>query len=567
MRIIAVLGIAILFFGVSAGEVYACGGGAPFFIQDLEGMDIIVHATVLDVDDRGYSAIIQVDNYFKGSGANYLAVVRHPVALEVVSGIRGYDTSCLYSGGGQEWVNGSSGYFALSSNGDGTYTDSIGLYRGMPHFISSDGQIEYYSSDFTTNVGWQLNTVSVAEFEALLLEIGSRSEMHPPTFVAYPLMRFLYLTTESGLRYRLNPDRSLTELDPEVDPLAISNDGSHVVFQLDEGNLGFQYLSLTKKPLFEDIRFDGGWLIPQDGYSALFSPDSNFVAVQEETQLVIYMFDNYERGGYGQRMRMQAVGTAEILRTSRDNVLPVMWSEDSTTIAYQDQRGIWLWDIFEDAEPYLALSGNGEHTLIGISQTGRYIRYDNAETWGLLDIQSGEIHINAIAAPDERNLIYIQSEFPAGTPDINRWDNRLCQIPLALTCPIYISFAMNADGVWPDIFWYKNDQIALLGCREENCYVASYPWRLSIGNTNNHRSQLNTPLPLMTAFAYDLTYDQPVVAVEGYVLEFGFYPSYERDEPSDLPVDIDLVDLRDVLDSPIVKLEWGQPIFYYHSQP
>ncbi|MEQ8672111.1 MAG: hypothetical protein RLP44_20905 [Aggregatilineales bacterium] len=538
----------------------ACSGGAPFFIQDFEDHDVIVYATVLEVDERGYNAILQVNRYYKGEDGEYLAVMRYEPALEYTAAIRDYDTSCTYSGGGQTWIVGSQGYFALSNSGNGTYRDIFSQYQGSPHFFVQDGMIEYYDYDIRNeHSGWQLQRVLVQEFESLLLDYGARETAIQPEPNAYPLMRFLNITTESGQRYQLNPDRSISPLDPETSPMAISNDGSHLAFRIDDEQVGFQYLELTRKPFFEDITFDGGWLIPQPGQSAIFSPDSNFVAVGEENAVTIYMFDNYERGGYGQRMTMQVIAQTNISQPLDE--LNIVWSADSTTFAYQDGDGIWIWDIFESGEPQLAVSQEEQLVLLDLSRSGRYVRYNLSDVSLLLDIESNEVYENAIATPDERNIIFVQTEYSEDIPDINRKGDRQCTAPLSESCPIYVYF-----GDFPfEFFWYKHNQIAGLLCSEEACYVVSYHWQLAIG-THAYENRLDNIIPLVNALDYDLTYDQPVIAVDDYILEFGFYDNWMRDEPGDPPILINGVDLSNVLDSPIVDLEWGLPIFYRHDQ-
>lgn len=560
MRRLVLTCLLLLLSIVTTNPVHACGGGAPFAVQFLEDHDFIVHATVLEVDERGYNAILQVDRYFKGHGGEHLAVMRYPPALEVVAAVRGYDTLCLYSGGGQEWIVGSEGYFALSNNGDGTYVDVFSSYGGAPHFFVQDGMVEFYNYDVTTAGSFQLRSLPVDEFETLLLDYGGIDAPIEPTENAYPLMRFLTVTTESGGQYLLNPDRSVTHLDPENAPLAVSNDGSHVVFRHDDEQLAFQYLSLVRLPFFEDRGTGSRWSIPQPGRSASFSPNSNFVAVWEATQLTIYMFDNYEVGGYGQHMRMQVVASADVEWALNESTPPTAWSSDSTTIAYQDERGIWLMDIFEQSEPQLIVPQDDTFTLLDISASGRYVRYGQPETWTLLDVRTGDTFENAIATPDERNFIYLQPEFPEGTPDVDRRDDRECTAPLSNSCPIYLR------GRWTsrfDFFWYTHDQIALIDCSDEACYIRSHHWQLSIASTSYDR-RLDTILPLISAIDYDILYDQWVVVMNDYTLDFGLYTSWDRDEARNPPIDIDSVDLRDQLDSPIVRLEWGQPIFYDH---
>ncbi|MEM9950052.1 MAG: hypothetical protein AAF846_00520 [Chloroflexota bacterium] len=551
-----IIGITF-FFSNYTSPIQACGGGANYRIEWLTDTDIIVQGTVIDVDDRGYNAIIRVHQYFKGDGGEYITVARYPSALEYVAAIRDYDTSCLYAGGGQQWIDGSVGYFGLMNNGNGTFNDSISPYLGVPHYYNDNGIVTYYSFDANTDIQPQLEMATTTEFEELLLEFGHRASSSAPETNPYPLMRFLNITTESGQRYRLNPDRSLTPQSDNSDPIAISNDGSHIVFRHSESELGFQYLSLNPKPLFEDITNDGGWIIPQIGENAYFSTDSNFVAVQEANAMTIYMFDNYESGGYGQRMTMQVIAQVDVSWLSESQ--PIVWSADSAVVAFQDSQGIWTWDLFEQLEPTLAVSDSTNINLLELSQSGQYVRYSRNDTWELLNLETGEVFERAIATPDESNLIYMYVEYLDDVLDINRSGERDCNVPLRHSCPIYIQGSDNFD-----YFWYKHNQVGSIRCWEEGCWLSSYSWQLSVG-ARGYKQRLDMPILSYTAFDYDIFYDQPVFAVEGYRLEFGFYPSYERDELSDISVNIDFVDLTNLLDSPIIELEWGQPIFYRHN--
>ncbi len=551
MRKLVVICCLVVLSVVYATPAAACSGWSEFFVQDFEYMDLIVHAKVLEADDRGFNAVLQVDSYFKGVGSEYLAVERYPAALQTTKTARDYDTSCLYSGGGEQWIAGSEGYFALDNNENGTYTDGASNYSGTPHFYEESGQVEFYDYEDFKNEQYERRSLPVAKFESVLLQYGGKEKPIEPVPNAYPLKRFLTITTESGKRYQLNPDRSVTWLDPETSPLAVSNDGSHVVFSMDDSQIGFQYLWLTKP---DENRIDYAPLTAQAGIAGEFSPDSNFVAVQEAKNITVYLFDNYERGGYGQRMTMRVIGgkSADWLASGDD--FPLVWSADSSTIAYQDTEGIWIWDIFESAEPQLVVKQSDGLRLLDISNSGRYVRYQQGDQWLLLEVPTGELFENAIATPNESNLIYVQQEYPEGTPDVNRKGetSRECQAPLSQSCPIYLTTWQKTFSY----FWYNNNQIAIVSCDSENCYVVITPIDLAIGNVK-YQSYTERIIGLFDALDYDITYGKPAVAVNGYTLQFGFYADWFRDDDR-----LDSVDLSGALDSPIVKLEWGLPLFY-----
>lgn len=539
---------------MSFSETYACSGGFPFTVDRLPRTDVIVHATVVEVDDRGYNAILRVDRYFKGEGSEYVAVMRWEPGLEVSADIRSYVTGCLYDGGGALWIPGSEGYFALGRQSNGTFTDGNGG-RFETHFYVDEGNIEFYRR--TGEYEFETETQTVAQFEHLLLDVGGKTEPSKPTGrAAYPLMRFLEITTEAGTRYRLNPDRSLSQLDEKQDPLAISPDGSHLAYRA-EGDM----IRLS-------AAYAEQWDLPRvAGKRILFSPDSNFAALWDEKSLIIEMFDNYVFAGR-QLMSLQTVAEADLKVADRERLSQVAWSGDSTTVVFSDDSGLWSWDVFEQAEPRQIMLAEELSTfsLLEASRSGRYVRYGNDEDWTLIDTETGERIENAIATPDERNLIYINAENPPATLfDLSLMDesyqHQSCTAPIMESCPIVI----DREG-YRQLFWYKHDQIGILSCGDKFCSINSYSWDVSIARVpysidareQYGRSLSYSSLPLTSDLAYDEQNDQFVEVIGDYSLKVGLFPT---------PLEYSIlfgtvIDFSEQLDSPIAQIEWGQPIFY-----
>ena len=560
----------------------ACGGYEATPIDGMvEFSELVVSASVEYVDKLAKNVILKVDRYFKGSGGKYLAVVNYRPAVYHADTVRDYDHGCLSIGPwNTRFRKDEYGYFALQANHDGTYgyySESVWIpgdvlkYRKLE---STEGLVEFF---LYSRSEYELETPApVDEFEDLLLQTSNRSETTPPVGNNYPLMRYLNITTESGKRYRLNPDFSVTWLDPAKLPIAISNDGSHVMFRLEMDELAFQYLALVRKELHWCPYCQGvgsatiggsalsvgaytydGWLEPVKGWYATFSPDSNFVAVQERDQLLVYMFDNWSLAEYeyGQMMGMEVVAGQHVWWDPFFGEEPLAWSADSTTIAYQDSRGIWHWDIFEETHPQLILPGDGSKELLDVSKSGRYLRYSHDETWSLIDVETGEIHERAIATPDERNLIFVQPSYPEGTVVLfNGRENhyrkawRTCQAPLS-KCPIHIVY--HDEPI--DIFEYQPGWIGLVSRNS----VELFPWYLSM-----EESQLRIlaePPAAINAFDYDQIYNVPAIAYGEYTIGLGF--TGDIDKTSDEEGLYTPVNLQGELDSPIFDLEWGQPVF------
>ena len=537
-------------------EAQACSGYPWFGVEDLPTMDLLVKATVIDTDYY-HNAILRIEEYYKGEGERFVTVMRYSPALISGAYVRGYDTGCLYAGEGQSWVKGSQGYFGLLSNGDGTYTDYNG---GTAQFFPVDGLIAYqegategYAAEFDDP-----NTITEKEFIAQMLELGGRSDpLLPPDDKVnfYPLLRFLNITTENGTRYQINPDRSLTRLAEDA-PLAISPDGAHVAFQVDEETIAFQYI-------YTEYIYDREYYAEEDfsdrfvpGQAVRFSNESSFAAVWDHDHLSIYMFANYgseSEYGYGNPFSINEVATIQLAKD--DQLAQVMWSPDSSTLVWEDSSGIWRWNIYEDAAAERLLPAaviEGDAALMDASTYGRYVRVGTNAGWTLIDSETGETFIDTLAAPTEKFLVYLNGSISAP-------QYQPCTPPLRDTCWTELP---GADRMIP--FIYQGNLLGLAGCAADapSCRVAAYSWHPAIGDSHYFGGRfIEEAITGLRQVAYDPQFEQAAILVGDYDLYFDFYSDYYLEEESYLPY-LDILRLEDQLDSPVVSIEWGQPIFF-----
>jgi len=554
-RLICLSSFIVLIATLSPLTAWACSGYFSFSAEDLPEMDLIVRATVIDADDRGYSAVVRVDEYYKGEGPALLTVMRYTVGLETGNAVRGYDTGCLYDGQGHRWRPGSEGYFGLLQHANHIYSDS---YYGSAHFIAKDGQVAY---DEVTHPGlWSPPTiVSEDDFVAKLLEAGGREEpVAPTTDVAarFPLKRFLMITTENGARYQVNPDRSVTPVKAETARF-ISPDNAHVAMRIDENTLGFTYI-WTSGPSPEEIE----QMIKLPGHDLRFSNDSHMVAVWDDSQLAVYMFRRGGAGAYldwGFGMQMDKIASSPLELTEGASAI-VQWSADNSTIAWQDDSGIWRWDLYNDGErSRVNPSSNAESAkLLDLSESGRYVRYLTDTGWELYDSETGEVFANALASAGDRHLIFVNS---ADAP-INYWGDRgNCRPPLRKNCAVHMGMT-NIETI--TVFPYQMELLGLIGCTGEQCKVWGRSWHPA--SPNQYRGKiggryLDKNMTNLRQVAFDPAYDQPAILRGDYQIEFSFYNSDYFDKPDYLPY-LDYLNLEGVVDSPIVSIEWGRPIFY-----
>ena len=415
---------------------------------NLPKMDVWVRATVMDVDDRGFSAIMKVHEYYKGEGPEWLAVVRYPVGLETAHRVRGYPTTpCIFAGYGTRLSHGREGYYGLKSNGNGTFTD---LLWNAAHYFFIDGEMdgEYYVDD--PDEYMDLIVLTESEFVARLLEIGEREIAAKPIQSdesRHPLMRYLRVTLENGQRLHVNPDRSVSLLGDD-DPIAISPDGAHTVYREDNDTLVFNYI-WGKHYMAEGFRDQ----IRRPGQYAVFSPDSNMVAVWNDEHLAIYLYRHQgvprEVGWYDGIALDHDVSTN--LQEWDSGDLMISWSADSSTIVWQDASGIWRWNIFEDAVPKLVQCAPhlAAYKLMSLSRSGRYVSYRSSTRIHLYDSHTGETHKDATVAPNENTII----TFEPDRDRLREWERaKSCRAPMNENCAAMLTYS---EGSFVSSFPYQ----------------------------------------------------------------------------------------------------------------
>lgn len=556
-RILLISSLLLVMMGFGFGEAYACS--IPQFTVDyLSSADVIIYAKVIEVDESSLNAILSVERYFKGGGSQYLPVVTQSPGEIAANRHREYSLGGCAGVGGRSWLLGEEGYFALERRDNGAFDNHVGNGSvGTIDFSEFERTVQFKRTDDTQSNGYREENLPVADFERLIVELGGGTEVSLPDVNSrYPLRRFLDITTEAGTRYRLNPDASITQLDPRLDPIAISPDGTHKAFRLDETTLAFS--TYVRFPNSKSFTFDGQEFqlyYEVAGRSLHFSPDSNFVSVWDENQLTIYMFNNFTMYYDGRLMGLFSIGKLDLQAESADDLSLAAWSGDSTTLVYRDGAGLWRWNIYHDAAPTLLLPPEAltAFSLLEVSSSGRYVRYGENHQWMLLDTETGEVRQNALITPNEGNLIYLNVEPPNEFQlDIPYEYN--CAIPLTETCPYYIQ---HQD--LQHMFWYRNNQLVMVGCSQDECMWRELSWNRAINRSGANQQDSQG---FIRDLAYDDQFDTLAIVRSNDLLEVTmpsgrdiYYLCCREDDRY-------VLDLTGQLDSPIARIAWGQPIFY-----
>lgn len=566
-RFLGLIAVHLLLSVIAPSTSFACQGPYPFDFAQISEMDVWVRATVLEVDDRGFSAVLKVHEYFKGEGPERLAVVRYPVGLHTARRVRGYPTAdCIYAGSGTPLIDGKVGYYGLKSNGDGTFTDAL---WNAAHYFFIDGEMdgEYYVDD--PDGSMEEIVLTEDEFVARLLEVGGRDNSvkpHQSEESRYPLMRYLLVTLEDGTLLHVNPDRSLSILGID-DPIAISPDGAHTIYRESDDTLLFNYI-WGEGFMPEDFRDQ----IRQRGKYAAFSPDSNMAAVWDDEHLAVYIYRDRGIPGnteWGPRwhpgMAIEHAATASLWIVDSRNLV-VRWSADSSTIVWQDSSGIWYWNLFEEATLKIVPGASDRETqrLLDVSRSGRYVSYRHGGEIRVYDSQTEALYDNAWVAPNES---YVNRGESSQDSETDERPYVACRAPMNANCA---NEPLRPDRSMITEFPYLMELLGWVNCSENNqCDVYGRSWHPSTTLTGagySYGREITTIWNDVRQIAYDPFYEQPAVLRGEYQIEFDFFDSrlfegwFDNDEAG--LARLDYLNLEGVVDSPIASIEWGQPIFY-----
>lgn len=595
---VPVLILLLSWMTFSVPSVYACSGGVGVTpdISVLLNRDVLIRGIV--VENSGGNSIIRVERYLKGSGNEYILLNQQSPALYINKSIRNYDYGCNYSRTPLATV-GTQAYFSLDSELNGTYTAEIdGMLRVLPVHRDENGRyVEYvhFNGENYTNANYDPNLVdfirvSEEEFEARFAEIYGHSAVFPEIASEfenpYPRFRELFVTTESGQEYMMPVDRdSLIPIDREISDCGencpiVSPDGGHFAIpfpdQESQYAIGYYPQSFEILEWYDGITFAPGstnertYIPPRiHAQQLLFSPDANYIMAWDNAILSVYTF-NIEpfRSNYGYFPTLSLITELPLVTNSAITFDRLAghgaWSANSNAIAYWDAEGLKWLDLTTMSEPELIeenieylfrhrMGANANQSnnviyapLLELSSTGRFVRYGFVDEWILYDNLSEQSYENALVSPDETGIVRIiitQMGVNVSTPLEYE-----CTAPLS-NCITPI--ALHSDHYLIEAHWSSDDIVILYSCQRGNyssCEIVSH--RLNDSSWLYTRSFDGDTTPTTIDFAYDTIYQQFAWASDEYNLYLDSSPF------------LNPINYSTTLDSPIVSIEWGEPLWY-----
>jgi hypothetical protein len=270
------------------------------------------------------------------------------------------------------------------------------------------------------------------------------------------------------------------------------------------------------------------------------------------------MINNREGQEYYNQMVLREVATRQFAKGKTETLPKVIWSANGSTLAWQDANAIWQWNIFDRAEPQQLVSGSNLPELMDISRYGRYVRVGSWSRWSLIDTQTRRMYFDTIASPNELYFITINRK-TSETAESSK-SAQTCKPPLRDNCQKEMAIgSRELKALYP----FEMELLGFAAAIPNYEYFAlgSHSWHPAIGPSHYIGGRFyNIFIKDFRAISYDVQYKLPVMLVGDYSIYFDLYSDADVNEEKYRPY-LDILDLKGKVDSPIVAVEWGLPVF------
>jgi hypothetical protein len=569
-RRLPVILLLVLVGIMTTGNVYACSGGGgttwdELLPQIVDGSDTIVLGRFVELDDAQANGIFQVEAYFLGSGAEHLTIavsdireIEHDRTINRI-----FLGSCIsltprFQTEGQY-------VFFLTRNTDGTYHER--LYR---YFASPEATFT-----FRSDIEIDLQMLQ----SQIISEVG-HAPIEPDENTMYPRTTPIIVTTRTGQQYLLPVDGTAPIHLNESEAFEMQRDqrecssppctvfapnGVDVVQLMREGDTP---LSTPHTHLYLAHNVEGKRI-------SMSSTSETFVLWQNnELQLHMFWYPAYEfpNSGYYPRSWVEQANSISVDTSSLS--YPAAWSPDGRTLAFSDDNGLWLWDVFSvDYPPQLLLPRVGNDIPVAryYSPQGRYLAVTVGDERYNLDLVTRRELPDGYISPNDRVLLVFDTAAQGATT-----------LEVAYLAP-GVRQATYYDGLdYYQVQWIDNRRfLAAVGGNSFIRYETGE--QLEDGGWEAIPFVVENPFSIVMSFyATEINSDQQVpFPVEYTQNETDFYQTnpvnrFVYDENNGLiaffagscsiTVNDTVIDLLPYLPEPIVSAEWLPSAFYYEDE-
>ncbi|MEO8610921.1 MAG: hypothetical protein ABI690_23695 [Chloroflexota bacterium] len=403
--------------------VQACSGGGNTPFEDrIKLADYVAKVRVIQTDDVGQNAFVQVERYLVGGPGPQILFLQGETASVIQRARidRNFTGECLASF--DDLNVGDVFYAILKRSANGTYhgISEIPFYIDFFRFPKADSQVSLYIKGVANSM------LNESQFVRLVGEISGQRSALPNLDSINPTEAPLVVTTISSADYLLPLDgrrfAPITEdlLEKVVLVGYMSRNPyieyggrlAHAISQCpDIDCIAFHPLNTAFLPGDDRILLNWSDTSQLTGQAVLLSPAADAAAVWNHDTLNIYLLRYaipYIEPPDLEQIP-QLIGSVQ-LKTGNDTVADAhhaAWSPDSRQFAYSDAAGLWLWDALGGGEPRLLILAQTGFIPYAryFSPRGRYLAVTAGDRLYNLDLISGDELADGNFSSDDRLLL------------------------------------------------------------------------------------------------------------------------------------------------------------------
>ena len=414
--------------------VQACGGGGNTpLVQRIADADYVAKVRVIETDDVGQNAFVQVERYLVGRAGPQVLFLTGDTPPDIQRSRIDRNPTDECGSYIDDLKLGDVFYAILKRSTTGTYhgIGEISYYTDFFRFPDSGSQVRVYIT------GADDETLTETQFVQAIADITGETATDPKADSITPTEAPLVITTISGADYLLPLDGS--PLQPITEPLlqdvVLAGYMAHSPYSQWGERLYndlplcpdidcFVFHPLNTAFLSGDNRILLTWGRGDDseltGQQLLVSPAADAAAVWNDNTLSVYLLryaiPYIEPPELEQTP--QFMGSVN-LKTGNDTLADAhyaAWSSDARQLAYSDTAGLWLWDALGGGEPRLLIPSQSEVITYPryFSPRGSYLAVTAGDRLYNLDLVSGDELADGFFSSDDRLLLALNPTSSAG---------------------------------------------------------------------------------------------------------------------------------------------------------
>lgn len=509
----------------------ACSGGPTRFVlsTDLarDDIDLIVHGKVLEVDDSALNAVIKVRRGLNrvAPPAMLLAVQNTPEGI-----VYNRDYRSSYSCGPEPvpFTVGSDVVLLLRHGFDGTYIVITHQYFTFGAFPNRDSRITLNAS--LTPDG-PVQNLSLGREELIDLFLSAEGMgLGDPYDVSQPRLNALLIATDQGSVYILPVDSArpqrIVNRSQWLSAFRYATCDGCWFTAAAQGNLvrvdDIPHINVMRS----DIPAQYSLLSPGNEASARWLNENGITRIEVRPQYPFTPNPEALPNRWSIEVRIDDVA-------GRFNL--GAWSPDGRVLAYVDDVGVWLWDVYTDSDATTRLEVEADEVL-QFSRTGRFLRLERNGERFWLDLVTEQRLADGAFNPDDRR--FLPYHRPMTVSYVLQGEDNVIT---------------NGRAVVHEAVWIDDRHVAALMCIEgerETCAVVDWTEPTPL----ERHSSAYRPVPY-EGYAFDVSADTGSLAVVGHDQSLSV-----RDGPSGKHA---WFNFRHHLDGDIVAVEWMPAVMYY----